>query len=263
MIGRGMIREGVTQTAGALANTALSHITGVDVPALMSQAVPALAGTMLATGGATSSAAWTLGAGAVLLVGAGGAGYAIGQLNQAQDDIDDQRERQIVLREMWEEENGPLEEHIAAAGQQFIEDLEAADDEYSGLEITDEPDEDEAGGPDVDETGEPENIIGGSGKSGTGDSSSSDPTGGDPSGGGGGGDPHPFDGDDEPASKPLEKRKPDDHSLPKWFALSFLDWLKNLLEGYKMLVMASYFAGVLVKKFIFSPNRKKDDRLVA
>ena len=122
------------------------------------------------------------------------------------------------------------------------------------MDITDEG-EDEDGGEDE---GEIENIIGGSGKdkSGTGESSSSDPDDDSPSGGGGG----PVE-DDKPASKPLAERKPEDHKLPNWFALAFLDWLKNLLEGYKMLIIGAYFAGVLVKKFIFSP--KRNDRLVA
>jgi hypothetical protein len=180
------------------------------------------------------------------------AGYAIGQLNQAQNDIDSQRETQIINRRIWEEENGPLDDHIHAAAAQFIEDMEAADNLHGDEEVTptniEEP-EDE--------------VVDNIDKSGTGDSSSSsssEPSGGGDPSGGGGGPPGPVE-DDEPASKPVAKRKPMNANLPKWFALSFLDWLKNLLELYKLLIMASFFGGVLVKKFIFSPKRKKDDRL--
>ena len=265
MIGNRLVREGVTQTAGAIATTALERITGVDVGGVIQQTIPII-GATLAAGGLTTNTGIVVGGLLTIGLGAGAAGYAIGQLNQAQDHIDDQRERQLIEREIWEEENGPLDDHIAAAATQFIADVEQADAEYgdaSGLEITDEPDsgEDEDDLPDVD--ADIENIIGGSGKdeSGkkSGESSSSDPGDDSPSGGGGG-PPGPVD-DDKPASKPIAERKPEDHSLPKWFSLSFLDWLKNLLEGYKMLIIGSYFAGVLVKKFIFSP--KRNDRLAA
>ena len=239
----------MTQTAGAIATTALEHITGVNVGGIVEQTLPALAGTMIA-GGLTSNTGYAVGAGLTLAVGTGLAGYAIGQLNQAQNDIDDQRETQRVNRQIWEEENGPLEDHIAAAAEQFIEDMEKADEAYGGADES---------GLEAEEGADVENIIGGSGKSGESgkDSSSSgdddSPSGG---GGGGGGPPGPVD-DDEPASKPIAKRKPINANLPSWFALAFLDWLKNLLEFYKMLIMASFFGGILVKKFIFSPNKKK------
>jgi len=237
---------------------------------------------MIATGGITGQSAWTVGAGLTLLVGAGGAGYAIGQLNQAQNDIDDQRERQIELRKIWEEANGPMEEAISRSISTFISDMEAADDrveeilevteasseEQSGLPMNDDDEQEllrliggmddgseDKSGPGSDEDDDDIlNIIGGSGKSGSSSSSSDDPSGGDPSGGGGGGGPPKK----ESSSSEDDKRKPEDHKLPNWFALSFLDWLKNLLEGYKMLILAAFWGGVLVKKFVFSRNKKRD-----
>ena len=219
-------------------------------------------------------------------MGAGGAGYAIGQLNQAQNDIDDQRERQIELRKMWEAENGPMEEAISRSIHTFISDMEAIDDQVEEiLEVTEASSEEQSGRP-MDDDDEQEllrliggmddgsedksgpgsdeddddilNIIGGSGKSGEKSGSSSseddDPSGGDPSGGGSG-PPAPK---KESSSSEDDKRKPEDHKLPNWFALSFLDWLKNLLEGYKMLILAAFWGGVLVKKFVFSRTRKRD-----
>ena len=240
MIGRRMVQEGVTQTAGMIANTALGHITGVDVGGILQQTIPALVGTAVA-GGITTNSGMLVGGGVTLGVGIGLAGYAIGQLNQAQNDIDRQRETQRINRQIWEEENGPMDDVIARAAQRFIDDLEAADADFDltgadELEVTDEPDSDEQSGKPDDDSPD------------------------DPSGSGG---PGITGADDKPASKPVSKREPEDHKLPNWFALAFLEWLKNLLEGYKLLIMASFFGGVLVKKFIFSPRKKKKNVRVA
>jgi len=214
-------------------------------------------------------------------VGAGGAGYAIGQLNQAQNDIDDQRERQIELRKIWEEANGPMEEAISRSISTFISDMEAADDRVEEiLEVTESSSEEQSGLPmnDDDEQellrliggmddgsevkrgpgSDEDDIIGGSGKSGEKSGSSSSSSSDDPSGGGGGGGGGPPKKVSSSSSSEDDKRKPEDHKLPNWFALSFLDWLKNLLEGYKMLILAAFWGGVLVKKFVFSRNKKRD-----